>query len=103
MSFAFLLNPDEVFVYIIECSDGSYYTGITKDLDIRMKQHSNGTGSKYVRGRRPFRLVYFELQESRSRAMKREREIKKLSRMRKEQLVRAFDSKRVHIPRDLDE
>ena len=48
------------FVYILECQDGSFYTGITNNISKRMKVHNKGNGSKYVRSRLPFKLVYFE-------------------------------------------
>jgi len=67
-------------VYILECADGSLYTGITNDLASRITAHENGTGAKYTRGRAPFRLVYKEECDSRSHASKREREIKTLKR-----------------------
>jgi putative endonuclease len=67
------------YVYILQCSDGSYYTGYTKDLDERTKQHENGTGAKYTRTHKPQRVAYVEIFGTRSAAMKRERAIKKLS------------------------
>ncbi len=70
-------------VYILRCADGSLYTGVTNDLDNRMKAHSSGRGSKYVKSRRPFRLVFSEPAESRSEAQKREAGIKGLSRREK--------------------
>ena len=56
------------FVYIIECSDGSFYTGITNDLERRQQQHNEGTASRYTRSRRPVTLRYQEVCESRSQA-----------------------------------
>lgn len=75
-------------VYILRCSDGSLYTGITNDPDRRMKQHDSGNGSRYVKTRRPFNLVYTEEQPNRSTALKRELDIKALKRFQKERLVR---------------
>jgi putative endonuclease len=69
----------DTFVYMLECQDGSIYTGITNNISNRMEQHSKGIGSKYVRSRGYKKLVYVERLESRSAAMRREREIKKLS------------------------
>ncbi|RMG31051.1 MAG: GIY-YIG nuclease family protein [Methanobacteriota archaeon] len=83
---------EPVFVYLLECSDGTIYTGITKNLQQRMKQHASGRGSKYVKGRRPFRLVYYETHANRSMAMKREREIKSFSKFKKQQLIDGFTS-----------
>lgn len=74
-------------LYIIKCSDGSLYTGIAKDLDARLETHRQGTGSKYVRARLPFSLVYEEECKDRSTATKREMEIKKMSRKEKLELV----------------
>ena len=73
--------------YILRLSDDSLYTGITKDLNRRMRQHRNGNGSKYVKGRLPFDLVYTEEQDGRTEAMRRESEIKNYSRERKERLI----------------
>jgi len=67
-------------VYIIYCSDGSLYTGITNDINKRFEQHSRQRGAKYFRGRQPRQLVYLESGHTRSTASKREAVIKKLSR-----------------------
>ena len=74
-------------VYILLCTDGSFYTGYTKDLDARTRLHKNGNGAKYTKTHKPQKLAYFELFGSRSEAMKREREIKKLSHPQKLALV----------------
>jgi putative endonuclease len=70
-------------VYIIHCSDDSYYTGITTDVERRFDQHSNGKGAKYFYGRAPLEVVYTECCENRSIASQREAEIKRLSRAQK--------------------
>ncbi len=75
-------------LYIIRCADNSLYTGIAKDLDKRLTVHRNGKGSVYVRARLPFSLVYTEKHSDRSRATKREMEIKKMSKQKKETLIR---------------
>jgi putative endonuclease len=75
------------YVYILQCMDGSFYTGYTKDIDERTKQHQNGKGAKYTKTRKPQKLAYVELHDSRSKAMKREREIKKLSHQQKVDLI----------------
>lgn len=75
------------YVYVIECSDGSLYTGYTTDLDRRVQEHNEGTGAKYTRGRTPVSVQYTESFESKSAAMSREYEIKQLSRSQKESLV----------------
>jgi putative endonuclease len=77
------------YVYILECSDETYYTGITWNLRLRIMRH-NGLmwgGGKYTRSRRPVFLVYFEKCDSKSGALKREYEIKSLSRGQKKELV----------------
>ena len=73
-------------VYIVECRDGSLYTGITNDLQKRIESHNTGTGAKYTAARRPVRLVYREDAASRSAASKREITIKRLTRKAKQAL-----------------
>ena len=75
------------YVYILLCCDGSFYTGYTKNLDARTQQHQNGKGAKYTKAHKPQKLAYFETFDSRSKAMKREREIKKLNHNQKIDLV----------------
>ena len=75
------------YCYILECVDGTYYTGWTTDPERRLKQHNKGTGSRYTRSRLPVKMVYLEPQPDRSAAMKRERAIKHLSRERKKKLI----------------
>ena len=75
------------FVYLVECRDRSYYCGYTDDLKKRIEAHNSGKGAKYTQRRRPVRLVHREEFETRSLAMKREAQIKKLSRKEKEELV----------------
>lgn len=74
-------------VYILECSDGTLYTGITNNLSRRMKQHQDGTGAKYTRGRGPFVLRWTEEGLNKSQALSREREIKQMDRKRKMALI----------------
>jgi len=74
-------------VYILECSDGSYYTGITKNLSRRITQHQTGVGAKYTKGRTPIKLIYQEAYKDRSKATKREMEIKALKKIEKQRLV----------------
>ena len=77
------------FVYILECSDKTLYTGITNNLEKRIEQHNSGQdGAKYTRPRRPVKYVYQEKQPNRSVATKREIEIKKLSRIKKIELFK---------------
>ncbi|NFL29663.1 GIY-YIG nuclease family protein [Clostridium butyricum] len=75
------------YVYIIECSDGTLYTGWTNNLDKRIEQHCNGTGAKYTRGRGPVTLVYHEEFNDKRDAMRREYEIKRYSRINKLKLI----------------
>lgn len=75
------------FVYMLRCADGSLYAGQTKDLDARLAQHAEGEGAKYLRGRRPFELVYVEVTDTRSEALKREMALRRLSKREKEALV----------------
>ena len=77
------------YVYILRCADGSLYTGITTDLDRRCKQHNAGTASRYTRSRLPVELVYQEARDSQSKALKRELEIKALTRQQKQSLILA--------------
>ncbi|MEA2110195.1 MAG: GIY-YIG nuclease family protein [Pseudomonadota bacterium] len=74
-------------VYILRCSDGTLYTGITNDLEKRIESHSNGQGSKYTRSRLPVELVYLEQAGNRGEATRRELEIKDLSRGDKMKMV----------------
>ncbi|ELY46371.1 GIY-YIG nuclease family protein [Natronorubrum sulfidifaciens] len=74
-------------VYVLECADGSLYTGYTTDLERRVREHNAGDGAKYTRGRTPVELQYTERFDSKSAAMSREYEIKQLTRQQKERLV----------------
>ncbi len=76
------------FCYMLECADGTYYTGWTTDPARREKEHNAGRGAKYTRMRRPVKLIYIEELPDKSGALKRERAIKKLSRKRKEGLLK---------------
>ena len=77
------------FVYLLQCKDGSIYTGITNDLQRRLRQHKEGTASSYTRAKRAVKMVYSEKAGSRSRALVREAEIKKWKRQQKLDLVRS--------------
>lgn len=68
------------YIYILECNDGTLYTGWTTDLQRRVQTHNKGKGAKYTRSRIPVKLKYFEEFKTNSEAMKREYAIKKLSR-----------------------
>jgi putative endonuclease len=75
------------FIYLLECSDGSFYTGQTRSLALRLRQHNAGEGGSYTRIRTPVELVYTEAHVTRAEAMRKEREIKKLSRKEKRELI----------------
>lgn len=76
------------YVYIVECADGTLYTGITDDVESRILAHNSGKGAKYTKGRGPVNLKYKEELKDRSEATKREGEIKKISRKEKLTLIR---------------
>lgn len=76
------------YVYIIRCKDNSLYTGWTNNLEKRFNDHNNGKGAKYTKGRGPLELVYYETFQDKRDAMKREYEIKKLSKGEKEKLIK---------------
>ena len=75
------------FVYLLRCSDGSLYCGWTNDLEKRLVAHNSGKGAKYTKTRRPVELVYYEELPDKSSALKREYEIKHLSRAEKLRLI----------------
>lgn len=74
------------FCYILECSDGTYYTGWTTDPERRVAQHNKGVGARYTKTRRPVKMVYLEEQPDKIAALKRERAIKALPRKKKMEL-----------------
>ena len=75
------------YVYILLCGDGSYYTGYTSNIGLRVRQHNEGSGARYTRMHRLGRLVYAEKFSSRREAMSRERKIKAMSHDQKNQLI----------------
>lgn len=74
------------YVYMVECSDGTFYTGWTTCLERRLKAHNSGKGAKYTRSRGPVKLIYYEEFATKEEAMRREYEIKHLTRKEKEGL-----------------
>jgi putative endonuclease len=80
------------FCYIVECADGSFYTGWTTDPPRRERQHNLGKGARYTRQHRPVRLVYIEPQPDLGSAMRREISMKKLSRVKKKKLIQKYSS-----------
>lgn len=75
------------YVYIVECSDGTFYTGYARDVASRIEKHNLGTGAKYTRNRGPVKLKYKEPFDTISSALKREIQIKKLTRKEKVKLI----------------
>ena len=75
------------YTYILKCSDGTYYTGWTNNLEKRVSDHNLGRGAKYTKARRPVELIYYEEFITKEEAMKREYAIKHLTRQKKEQLI----------------
>ena len=80
-------------VYIILCSDNSLYTGITTDIERRLRQHAEGRGAKYFRGRQPVQVVYLESGHNRSTAGRREAEIKRMKHADKHLLLTGLQPK----------
>lgn len=76
------------FTYILRCSDETFYTGYTNNLNKRIITHNNKLGAKYTRGRTPVELIYYECYPTKSLAMKREYNIKRLSKKEKFNLVK---------------
>ena len=76
------------WIYILKCSDNSYYTGSTFDLEKRLAEHQEGIGGDYTKRRRPVRVVYYEEFSIRDEAFQRERQIKGWNRKKKEALIR---------------
>lgn len=77
----------ENYTYMVECKDGSYYTGWTNHLEKRIQDHNNGKGAKYTKAKRPVTLVYYETFATKEEAMKREYAIKQMNRKEKEALI----------------
>lgn len=83
------------FCYILECADGTYYTGWTTNPERRVAQHNKGSGARYTKTRRPVRLMYLEEQPSRVDAMKREIAIKKMKRIGKRKLIEGYQQGKI--------
>ncbi|MDD5454723.1 MAG: GIY-YIG nuclease family protein [Candidatus Ratteibacteria bacterium] len=81
------------YVYILKCQKGTYYTGYTNNLKNRIKLHEKGLGAKYLRGKSPLKLVYIKQYKYYKNAINAERDIKKLSRRQKEELVKGIKNK----------
>lgn len=88
MGMVLLMN----YTYIVQCSDGSLYTGWTNDLEKRIKAHNAGKGAKYTKSRRPVVLAYYEEFSTKEEAMHREWEIKRMSRQQKMKMIGSRES-----------
>jgi putative endonuclease len=91
-----ILKPEIMgkgYMYILECADGSYYTGSTRDLDKRLAEHQAGTGAKYTKARLPVKLVYYEEFDRIDEAFYREKQVQGWDRKKKEALIkREYDN-----------
>jgi putative endonuclease len=84
-------TPQTWYVYLLRCNDNSLYTGITTDINRRLHEHNyTKLGAKYTRAKRPVTLVFIEESSDKSTASKREYQLKKLTKIRKEQLVSTY-------------
>ncbi len=81
------MEQKENYTYILRCADGTLYTGWTNDLEQRVGAHNAGRGAKYTRNRTPVTLAYYEIHPTKEAAMRREYEIKRMSRTEKEKLI----------------
>ncbi len=81
------------WMYILECSNGAYYTGSTNNLELRLQQHQNGEGANFTRKHLPVKLVYFEEFERVDHAFYREKQVQGWSRAKKEALINGFTEK----------
>lgn len=87
------------YVYVIQCVDGTFYTGYTKNLDTRLRLHMNGKGARYTRMHKPLKLVYFEELAFRRDAMRRERRLKRLRHLQKLRLINSRVKSKSHTKR----
>ena len=85
------------YCYMLECADGSYYTGWTTDPERRVREHNAGRGARYTRSRRPVRMVYLEACPDKRAAMRREYEIKQLSHEGKKALAKSMRIRGAHL------
>ena len=83
------------YTNIVKCSDETFYTGWTNDLEKRIEMHNSGKGAKYTKARLPVELVYYEAFDTKEEAMSREWHIKRLSRSEKQKLIEAADLKKL--------
>ncbi len=90
-------------MYILECSDGSYYTGSTKNLELRLSQHQAGEGANHTKKRLPVKLVYFEEFDRIDKAFYREKQVQGWSRKKKEALIEGMPEKLHELAKCLNE
>lgn len=81
------IKREDWYLYLLECCDGSFYTGITNNLERRFKMHNDGKASRFTRSRRPVKMLYQEKLKSRTQALVRECAVKALPRKKKEELI----------------
>ena len=86
-----ILEEEHFFVYILKCSDGTYYTGITNNIVNRLDKHNLGKGAKYTRGRLPVVLMYVNKCQNKSEALKKEIKIKKMTKVNKNKLIDLYN------------
>ncbi|OIN98081.1 endonuclease [Candidatus Desantisbacteria bacterium CG1_02_38_46] len=87
-------RKSKYYVYILQCKDGTYYTGYTNNLEERIKLHNKGDGAKYVKGRGPVKLVYAKEYRYYKNALNAEKEIKSYTRKEKEELIGTYEKNR---------
>ena len=85
------MKSEKHFAYMVRCKDNTIYSGYAVDPYKREEVHNSGKGAKYTRARIPVKLVYFEEFSDKKEALKRERELKKYSRIQKEELIKSFE------------
>jgi len=85
------------FVYIVQCKDGTFYTGYTKNVEERIALHNSGNGAKYLRGRLPVKLVYMKGYHYYKNALSAERRFKKLTREQKSEFIRIYAENKCNI------
>ncbi len=89
-------RKSKYWVYIVQCRDGTYYTGSTNNVEDRIKLHNKGHGAKYLRGKLPVSLVYAKEYRYYKNALHRERNIKKMTREQKENLIKSYNENNKH-------
>ncbi len=82
------------FVYIVECNDGTFYTGYTNNLERRLKEHHNSRGAKYLRGKGPVKLVWVKEYKYFKNVLRAEKSVKKLRRLQKEAIIKAYEKQK---------